>query len=100
MKGLKTVFAWFKEKAKSSQVKAAVLAVGIASAMAPVAFATENGVTLGEMASILASMAVVVSLVGSVWDLITSNPLLTVFLAAALLTVGITIFKRIKRAVK
>lgn len=99
MKVLKTVFAWFKEKAKSSQVKAAVLAAGTASAMSPVAFASAGGSDTG-MSSILSSIDTVVSLMGKVWDVMTSNPLLTLFLAVSLLMVGIKVFKRIKAAAK
>ena len=50
------------------------------------------------MAAILASMTTITDLVTSVWELMTSNPLLSLFLAASLLGVGVSVFRRIKRA--
>ena len=50
------------------------------------------------MAAILASMTTITDLVTSVWELMTSNPLLSLFLAASLLGVGVGVFRRIKRA--
>jgi len=52
------------------------------------------------MAAILASMTTITDLVTSVWELMTSNPLLTLFLAAGLLTIGVRVFRQIKRAAK
>lgn len=101
MKALKSVFHCFGEKAKSSQVKAAVLAVGIAPAMAPMAFASEGGGdTGGGMSAVMSSFETVTSLMNSVWTLMTSNPLLTLFLAAGLLSVGVGAFRKIKGAAK
>lgn len=81
---------------------AAPVGAGLVSAlsMCPVAFATEGGGSDSGMTAILGSMATLTSLMSSVWQVMTANPLLTVFLAASLLTVGISIFKRIKRAAK
>ena len=50
------------------------------------------------MAAILASMTTITDLVTSVWELMTSNPLLSLFLAASLLGVGVGVFRKIKRA--
>ena len=40
----------------------------------------------------------IVPMVGQVWSLITGNPLLTAFAAVGLLGVGISVFRRVKRA--
>lgn len=52
------------------------------------------------MSAVLGSMSTVTQLMTSVWDMMTSNPLLTLFLAGSLIGVGVTVFKRVKRAVK
>lgn len=45
-------------------------------------------------------MSTVTELMGSVWDLLTSNPLLTLFVAAGLLPVGIGIFCALRNAAR
>lgn len=52
------------------------------------------------MDAVIAAMSTIVELVGSVFDVMTGNPLLTVFLAAGLLTVGISIFTQLKAATR
>lgn len=101
MKALKSVFAVFEEKAKSAKVQRGLLAAGTAAAMAPVAFASESGGggTSG-MPAVLGAFDTVTSLMNSVWTLMTSNPLLTLFLAAGLLSIGVRAFRQIKRAAK
>ena len=42
----------------------------------------------------------IVTMVGNVFDLIVSNSLLTVFAAGSLLGIGISFFKRMKRAAR
>lgn len=42
----------------------------------------------------------IVTMVGNVFDLIVSNPLLTVFAAGSLLGIGISFFKHMKRAAR
>lgn len=102
MKTLKTVFACFEEKAKSAQAQRAVLAAGTAFALAPVALAAEGsgGTTEGGMPAVLGAFDTVTSLMGNVWTLMTSNPLLTLFLAAGLLSIGVRAFRQIKKAAK
>lgn len=100
MKKLKTTFAWFKEKAKSAKVQTAVLAAGTAMVMAPVAMASEGTTGSSGMPAVLGAFETVTSLMNSVWTLMTSNPLLTLFLAAGLLTIGVRAFRQIKRAAK
>ena len=48
----------------------------------------------------MSSTSTITTLVGNVWTLMTSNPLLLVFLAVSLLGVGIGVFKIIKGASK
>lgn len=48
----------------------------------------------------MGSMDTLVSLTGEVWELMTSNPLLTLFLAVSLIAVGVSVFKMIKNAAR
>ena len=48
----------------------------------------------------MTSVDTVVTLLEKCWTLMTSNPLLTLFLAAGLLTIGVRAFRQIKRAAK
>lgn len=50
------------------------------------------------MSAVMAAMDTVVQLMGKCWDLMTSNPLLTLFVAASLLPVGIGIFVSLRNA--
>lgn len=102
MKVLKSVFHCFVEKAKSAKVKAAVLAAATASAMAPVAMASEGSVaeTVQDMTTVMAGFEFVVILLERVWSLLLSNPLLTLFLAAGLVSVGVKAFRKLKGAAK
>lgn len=52
------------------------------------------------MNAVIAAMSTITELVGSVFDVMTGNPLLTVFLAAGLLTIGISIFTQLKAATR
>ncbi len=52
------------------------------------------------MDAILGAMDTVTSLMGKVWTLMTSNPYLTLFVAAALIPVGVGVFRSIKRAAR
>lgn len=52
------------------------------------------------MSSIIAAMDTVSDLTNSVWTLITGNPLLTVFLAASLVSVGVGVFVAVKNAAR
>lgn len=99
MKILKKAIQWVKEKVKSAKVQTAVLAAGTAAALAPAAMASE-GTTSGGMPAVLGAFETVTSLMNSVWTLMTSNPLLTLFLAVGLLSIGVRAFRQIKRAAK
>lgn len=101
MRKLKTIFACFKERAKSAKVQTAVLAAGTAMALSPAAMASSGGGSdASGMPAVLGAFDTVTSLMNSVWTLMTSNPLLTLFLAAGLLTIGVRAFRQIKRAAK
>ena len=50
------------------------------------------------LATVLAGTSTITTLVGDVFDMIVSNPLLCIFVAASLIGVGISVFKRIKGA--
>ena len=50
------------------------------------------------MEAVTAAMSTVTTLVGNVFEMITSNALLAVFCAAGLIGVGIGVYKKVKRA--
>ena len=52
------------------------------------------------MAAVLGSMDTLTKLTSSVWDMMTSNPLLTLFLAVGLIGVGVRVFMSVKHAAK
>lgn len=52
------------------------------------------------ISTIIAGASTVTEMVGEVFDMIVANPLLCVFCAASLIGVGISVFKRIKRAAR
>lgn len=68
--------------------------------MTVTAFASGGTETAGAtgMDAVLGSMTTITSLLNWVWEVMTSNPLLVLFLAASLLGVGVRIFRQIKRA--
>ena len=52
------------------------------------------------LATVLAGTSTITTLVGDVFDMIVSNPLLCVFVAASLISVGVRVFKRVKGAAR
>lgn len=54
----------------------------------------------GGLSVAIAGVADIISLVGDVWDLMISNPLLTFFVAGSLLTAGIKFFGKAKKVAK
>lgn len=52
------------------------------------------------MAAVLGAMDTVTDLMGNVWELMTSNPYLTLFVAAALIPIGVRVFRSIKHAAR
>lgn len=56
--------------------------------------------TSGGMSAVLSAVDTITTLMGKVWDLLTSNPLLTLFVAASLLPVGIALFTSLRNAAR
>ena len=56
--------------------------------------------TAGGMAAVMSAMDTVIDLSGKVWELMTSNPVLAVFVAASLIPGGVTIFVSIRNAAR
>ena len=54
----------------------------------------------GGMRAVMSAVDTIVQLMGKVWDLMTSNPLLTLFVAASLLPVGIALFTSLRNAAR
>lgn len=52
------------------------------------------------VATILGNMGSVKTVVGDVWDIMTANPVLCVFLCVTLLGIGFTVFRKAKRATR
>ena len=59
--------------------------------------AASTGTTL---APVTTAMSTLVTVMEGVWEVMVSNPLLVVFLAGSLFSVGIKIFKKVKGAAK
>ena len=59
-----------------------------------------SAVTAGGMSAVLSAVDTITQLMGKVWDLLTSNPLLTLFVAASLLPVGIALFTSLRNAAR
>lgn len=50
------------------------------------------------MAAVMSGMDTVIDLIEKCWELMTSNPLLAVFLAASLIPIGVSIFTVLRNA--
>lgn len=57
-------------------------------------------VTTTGMSAVLSAVDTITQLMGKVWELLTSNPLLTLFVAASLLPVGIALFTSLRNAAR
>ena len=62
--------------------------------------AAASGADTATLAPIISAMGSLVEIMGEVWNVMTGNPLLVVFLAAGLFGVGIRIFRKVKSAAK
>lgn len=51
-------------------------------------------------ATILGNTSSITQVVGDVWEIMTSNPLLMVFMCASLLTLGFAFYRKAKRAAR
>ena len=61
---------------------------------------TSTVVTSGGMSAVMRALDTVIQLIGKCWDLMTSNPLLALFVAAGLLPIGIGIFTSLRNAAR
>lgn len=52
------------------------------------------------MAAVLGSFDTITELVTNVWNLMTSNPLLALFLGVSLISIGVGVFMAIKNAAR
>ncbi len=81
------------------KLRASALAMALASLLSVGAFASDGTTTSGGgFDSVLGSFDTLASLMSRVWNLMTANPYLTLFLAVALLGMGVTVFKMVKSA--
>lgn len=81
----------------------ALLMTMLTAMMSLGAFAAEGEGTAstgGDFSAVMGSMSTLSSLMTQVWNMMTSNPLLVLFLAVALLSVGVGVFRMIKRAAR
>ena len=52
------------------------------------------------VATILGTVSSIKTVVGDVWDVMTANPILCVFICVSLLSVGFAVFRKAKRAAR
>lgn len=52
------------------------------------------------VATILGNMSSIKTVVGDVWDVMTANPVLCVFICVSLLSIGFAVFRKAKRAAR
>lgn len=56
--------------------------------------------TTTTVTSILSNVSSIKTVVGDVWDVMTGNPILCVFICASLLSIGFVVFRKAKRAAR
>lgn len=56
--------------------------------------------TTTTVASILSNVSSIKTVVGDVWDVMTGNPILCVFMCVSLLSIGFVVFRKAKRAAR
>lgn len=82
----------------------ATACVALVAAIVPqAAFAAEGEGAAsggGDFTAVMGSMSTLSSLMTQVWNIMTSNPLLVLFLAVMLLGIGVSVFRMIKRAAR
>lgn len=83
---------------QSAKRRLAVMICAVMSVLSISAFATDGEPEATGFESVLAAMDTLGTLMTKVWTMMTSNPLLTLYLAVGLLSVGVTVFWMIKRA--
>lgn len=85
--------------AKPRRFRIVAMMMALVAALSVSAFA-EGETTTGGFDSVMGSFDTLSTLMGKVWTLMTSNALLTLFLAVSLLGVGVAVFRMIKRAAR
>lgn len=60
----------------------------------------EASTTTTTVASILSNVSSIKTVVGDVWDVMTGNPILCVFICVSLLSIGFAVFRKAKRAAR
>lgn len=75
-----------------------VMAMAIMTVLSISVFADNEEPATTGFEAVVSSMDTLGTLMGKVWTLMTSNALLTLFLAVSLLSVGVSVFRMIKRA--
>lgn len=60
----------------------------------------EASATTTTVASILSNVSSIKTVVGDVWDVMTGNPILCVFMCVSLLSIGFVVFRKAKRAAR
>lgn len=90
---------WVKPKLAAlwAKSKAVAMSLAVAASLSLPAFATEGSGSSGSLTNIVSSTDTVTAMVGKAWDMMTSNELLRVYVAAGLLSVGIGFFGYLKR---
>ena len=74
------------------------MVMAFSALMSVACFASDGEPAATGMDAVIGSMDTLGTLMTKVWTLMTSNALLTLFLAVALLGVGVSVFRMIKRA--
>ena len=87
--GVYTLFA-------NGKARFIAMVMALSALMSISAFAADETAT--GMDAVVSSVDTLGTLMTKVWTLMTSNPLLTLFLAVALLSVGVSVFGMIKHA--
>lgn len=85
--------------AAASKARAVLMSALFALALTPSAFASE-GADAGDLATLVSSTDTISTMMGKVWTIMMGNPLLTVFTAGSLLSMGIGFFMYLKKAAR
>lgn len=87
-------------KKKGFKARFLMLVSALAAMMMVGASAAEGDAASGDFTAVMSSMDTLSTLMTKVWSMMTSNPLLVLFLAVMLLGVGVSVFRMIKRAAR
>ena len=86
-------------RVRRQRFRVALLVSALMSALSVSAFASE-GSGSGSLTAVMGQMDEVTTLVGQVFTMLTSNTYFATFLAIGLLSAGIGLFRRVKRAAR